>query len=135
MSETTSDEVGFAGALADIKREIRTTQAKTIRQVNKNLIMMYFKIGKILFENSLGNNHFIKTVATELKVEYPKLSGFSEENLRRMRRFYDEYREDEKKWSQLVTERIRDVLIELDSGWSFVGNQLGSAHLRLMRRL
>lgn len=150
MSETTSDEVGFAGALADIKREIRTTQAKTIRQVNKNLIMMYFKIGKILFENSLGNNHFIKTVATELKVEYPKLSGFSEENLRRMRRFYDEYREDEKKWSQLVTEiswghnvlllskikdkQIRELYIRatIENGWSrnVLDWQIGSSYHR-----
>ena len=136
MSDGAKGVDSFASIVAGIKDEIRNTQAKTIRQVNSNLIMMYFRIGKILFENSLNDGHFIKRVATELKIEYPKLSGFSEGNLRRMRKFYDEYRDDEKKWSQLVTEiswghnilllskikdkSVREIYMKaaIENGWS-----------------
>lgn len=61
------------------------------------------------------------------------MKGFSERNIRAMRMFYEEYATDEK-WQQLVAklpwghnllliEKIKDVLLELGKGFSFVGNQ------------
>lgn len=102
MAKTISND-DFAKALVDIRNEIRSTQVRTVQQVNKNLIMMYFRIGKILFDNSLNNSHFIKEISIDLKIEFPNIEGLSDTNLRRMRRFYEEYRDDEKKWAQLVT--------------------------------
>ena len=53
-----------------IKDDIRKTQTKTILQANSNLIMLYYRIGKIMFENSKYGNSFIKNVATGIKIEY-----------------------------------------------------------------
>ena len=64
----------FKEVVDKIKDEIRTTNIKTMQQVNCNLIMMYFRIGKILEENSkYGNSNtsecisFNKTCLSEYK--------------------------------------------------------------------
>lgn len=125
----------FVGVITNIKNEIRTTQIRTAQQVNSNLIMMYFRIGKILHENSIKNIYFIRNVSTELRLEFPNMRGFSEVNLRRMRKFYEEYKGDKAR-SQLVTElswghnilllsKIKDKQIRetymratIENGWS-----------------
>ena len=94
MAKTISND-DFARALVDIRNEIRSTQVRTVQQVNKNLIMMYFRIGKILFDSSLNNSHFIKEISIDLKIEFPTLKGFSRRNLYNMCAFYIEYKEDE----------------------------------------
>ena len=85
----------FVGIVANIKNEIRTTQVRTMQQVNSNLIMMYFRVGKILHESSLNDTGFMREVATELKLELPNLHGFSERNLYNMREFYISCKDDE----------------------------------------
>ena len=135
MSDGTKGVDSFASIVAGIKDEIRNTQAKTIRQVNSNLIMMYFRIGKILFENSLNNPNFIGNVATELKIEFPSLRGFSRRNLYNMCRFYSEYMDDvavqqlvaQISWghnllllSKIEDKRVRELYIRatINNGWS-----------------
>ena len=91
----------FRVAIKEIKDDIRNTQIKTMLQANSNLIMLYYRIGKIMFENNKYGNHFIKNVATEIKIEFPNTEGFSERNLRSMKLFYLEYKDD-KIWQQIV---------------------------------
>lgn len=86
------DQDDFIGIVNDIKNDIKSTQIKTFQQVNSNLINLYFRIGKRLEENSRYGNSFIKNVAESIKLEYPGLKGFSERNLKRMKRFYNEYK-------------------------------------------
>ena len=87
--------------ISNIKEEIINTQIKTMQEVNSNLIMLYFKLGKIVSENKQYGNNFTKQVSTELKLTFPNMKGFSERNIRSMRLFYEEYADDEK-WQQLV---------------------------------
>jgi predicted nuclease of restriction endonuclease-like (RecB) superfamily len=135
MSESAISEADFAKALIDIRNEIRTTQVRTMRQANKNLIMMYFRIGKILFGNSLNDSHFIKDVSVNLKIEFPNLKGFSRRNLYNMYAFYIEYKDD-KTVQQLVAQiswghnlllmsKIKDIELRkfyieatIENGWS-----------------
>lgn len=50
-------EENFKEEIDKIKNEIKTTNIKIMQQVNSNLIMIYFRIGKILKENSkYGSN-------------------------------------------------------------------------------
>ena len=125
----------FSKIVANIKNEIRTTQTRTIQQVNSNLINMYFKIGKILAENSNSDIYFITKVATEIRLSFPNLKGFSARNLQYMRLFYHNYKND-KTAQQLVAQLpwghniiilskikgsdIRKIYIEacLKNGWS-----------------
>lgn len=99
MTETL--EKDFKLVIKEIKDDIKRTQIKTVLQVNSNLINLYFRIGKIMFENSKYGNSFIKNVAIEIKIEFPSIEGFSERNLRNMKLFYLEYQNDEN-WQQLV---------------------------------
>lgn len=133
IEEKISEE--FRNVVCSIKSEIKTTQINTMQQINKNLIMMYFRIGKILDENSKYGNSFIKNISHAIKLEYPNIKGFSDRNLRRMKLFYNEYKEDEK-WPQLVAnlpwghnillmekikdKDIREVYIKatIENGWS-----------------
>ena len=128
-------EKDFKVVINIIKKDIRNTQIKTILQTNSNLIMLYFRTGKIIFENSKYGNSFIKNIATEIKIEFPNIEGFSERNLRSMKLFYLEYKDDEI-WQQLVAKlpwghnllliqkvknkRIRKIYAEatLLNGWS-----------------
>lgn len=125
----------FKEIITNIKEEIRTTQVRTMLEVNKNLIMLYFRLGKIIYDNSEYGNSFIKNVATEIKLSFPNLKGFSDRNLRSMKLFYEEYKDDEN-WQQLVAklpwghnllliEKFKDkkirkiyALATIENGWS-----------------
>ena len=128
-------ENDFKIAVSLIKQDIRSTQMKTMLQVNSNLIMLYFRIGKILEENSRYGNGFIKNLAMEIKLEFPNLDGFGDRNLRNMKLFYQEYQDDEI-WQQLVAklpwgqnmlliQKLKDKKIRMiyakatiENGWS-----------------
>ena len=94
-------EKDFKMIIANMKKEIISTQIKTIQEVNSNLIKLYFRLGKIVSENKVYGNNFTKQVSTELKLTFPSMKGFSEINIRAMRLFYEEYKDDES-WQQLV---------------------------------
>ena len=133
MTETL--EKDFKIVIKEIKDDIRNTQTITVLQANSNLIMLYYRTGKIMFENSKYGNSFIKNVATEIKIEFPDIEGFSERNLRSMKLFYLEYKDDEI-WQQVVAKipwghnllliqkvkdkNIRKIYAEatLSNGWS-----------------
>lgn len=93
----------FKNVVSSIKNEIKTTQINTMQYVNKNLIMMYFRIDKILDENSKYGNSFIENIANAIKIEYPNIKGFSNRNLKYMKKFYIEYKDNEK-MQQLVAQ-------------------------------
>ena len=76
----------FKDIISNIKEEIINTQIKTMQEVNSNLIMLYFKLGKIVSENKQYGNNFTKQVSTELKLTFPNMKGFSERNIRSMRK-------------------------------------------------
>lgn len=85
----------FINIVNEIKNEIKTTQIKIAIEANKNLINLYFKIGKILNDNYKYGNKFIDDVSRELKLEFPTIEGFSVRNLKYMKKFYLEYKDDE----------------------------------------
>ncbi len=85
----------FKNVICKIKNEIKTSQVKTMLEVNKNLIVLYFRIGKIISENSNYGNKFIENISREIKLDFSYLKGFSPRNLRSMKLFYQEYKDDE----------------------------------------
>lgn len=44
-------------------------------------------------ENSTYGSNFINTLSASLKSEFPDVTGFSPRNLSRMKKFYEEYRD------------------------------------------
>lgn len=88
-------EKNFKLIINDIKQEIRNTQYKVAVESNINLISMYFRLGKILSDNFEYGNKFIDEVSKNLKLEFPNSTGFSVRNLKYMKKFYLEYKDDE----------------------------------------
>ena len=87
----------------DIKNRILKTQLEIMADANNKLVHLYYNIGRILEENSRWGNKFIDSIATELKLSFPTLKGFSIRNLKYMKTFYNEYKND-KEFVQLVAQ-------------------------------
>ena len=89
-------EENLKNTIMNIKKEIMETQISIMSDANKRLINLYFKLGKIINESSKWGDKFIETLEKELKLDFPNVSGFSSRNLRRMKKFYIEYKDEEK---------------------------------------
>ena len=75
----------------NIRNEILKSQYKAIQTVNKELIFMYWHIGKIIVDNSKWGNKFIDNLSMDLKLEFPNITGFSIRNLKYMKKIAEEY--------------------------------------------
>src|SRR3989339_2139188 len=83
----------------EIKERIYKAQYDALKAVNKELINLYWDIGKSIVakQEKLGwGKAIVETLAKDLQKEFPGIQGFSSANLWRMRNFYLTYRTDEK---------------------------------------
>lgn len=78
----------------NIKNEINRIQLEIMKDANVKLVELYFKIGKVIFENYNWGNKFGDNLAMDLKMSFPNLKGFSTRNLNYMKAFYEEYKDD-----------------------------------------
>ena len=89
----------YTGLLKDIKTRIREAQYAALKAVNKELIALYWDIGKMIVERQKGNTWgkaVVVKLAEDLRKEFPETRGFSASNLWRMRRFYEAYHQSPK---------------------------------------
>lgn len=125
----------FQEITSNIKNAITRTQLEIMTDANKKLVNLYYNIGKMLEENSSWGNKFIDNVAMDLKMSFPNLKGFSVRNLKYMKTFYNEYKDDEEfvqlvaqlPWKHNITlmQKVKDKEIRkwymnkcLEDGWS-----------------
>ena len=69
--------------IASIKEKIRFAQYEALKEVNTQLIKLYWEIGKDISERqreSWGES-IVSVLSNELQKEFPGISGFSERNL------------------------------------------------------
>jgi len=89
------DNDKYFEVLNDIKRTLVITRNKIAENANKELVIMYYNIGKKLIKNNKWGSSFIDTLAKDLKIEFPELKGMSARNLRYMQKFATEFDNDE----------------------------------------
>jgi len=80
--------------LEAIKKRIREAQLRASLSVNRELVWLYWSIGKSILEkqNKKGwGAKIIDQMATDLTVDFPGASGFSVRNLKYMRKFAEVY--------------------------------------------
>ena len=90
MNETISNKT-YANFLAEVKAQIKSSQAKAALAVNASLIAMYWNIGAMIAENQAlfeGRNNYIEQLAKDLQSEFPGIGGFSRTNLFSIRQFF-----------------------------------------------
>ena len=73
----------------DIKARIRTAQYKAMLGANREQIILYWNIGKVIIANSQWGNKFIDNLARDIRMAFPKAKGYSVRNLKYMRKFAD----------------------------------------------
>jgi predicted nuclease of restriction endonuclease-like (RecB) superfamily len=85
--------------LAEIKQRVYDSQYQAMRKVNKDLISLYWYIGESIVTRQSQfkwGKAVVETLAADLQNEFPGVSGFSAQNLWYMRKFYSEYKGEEK---------------------------------------
>ena len=82
----------------DVLRRIRSTQYEAMRAVNKEMISLYWEIGRQITERqkALGwGKSVVENLSRDIQAEFPGIQGFGVSNLRDMARFYNEYQSNE----------------------------------------
>jgi predicted nuclease of restriction endonuclease-like (RecB) superfamily len=89
----------YASLLEEVKERVKSAQYEALRAVNKELVGLYWEIGRLIVEkqkkDSWGKS-VVEKLASDLRREFPGLSGFSAPNVWFMRQFYLAYHENEK---------------------------------------
>lgn len=88
MSQIMQDS-GYAVRLPELKVKIKEGQIRAALSVNSQLILLYWDLGRQIVEKrenvKLGSG-FMNQLSRDLKRAFPKMSGFSVDNLQFMRR-------------------------------------------------
>jgi len=98
--ENNLDNTGdYPGLLAEIKERVRSAQYEALKAVNKELVSLYWDIGRIIVERQETEGwgkSVVQRLSSDLRQEFPDVRGFSAQNLWYMRQFYSEYHNSER---------------------------------------
>jgi predicted nuclease of restriction endonuclease-like (RecB) superfamily len=96
----------YLSFLSDIKKDIQTSRVKAALSVNKELILLYWRIGNEIIrrKQELGwGSEVVKQLSLDLKHSFPEMKGFGERNLVYMQTFASGFKDYEFK-QQLVAQ-------------------------------
>ncbi len=82
----------------DITNRIRSAQYEAMKTVNKEMITLYWEIGKRITEQqaALGwGKSVVERLSRDIQIEFPGIQGFGVRNMWDMARFYTEYQSNE----------------------------------------
>ncbi|MGK5594268.1 MAG: PDDEXK nuclease domain-containing protein [Parachlamydiaceae bacterium] len=85
----------YESILLDLKTQIRESQLKAATAINKELVGLYWRIGKTIVEKqekSGWGTKIIDKLAKDIQSAFPGIEGFSRTNIFRMRAFYTAYK-------------------------------------------
>lgn len=84
--------------LNEITLRIRSAQYEALKAVNKEMIALYWEIGKRITEQqaiSGWGKSVVETLSRDIQKEFPRIKGFGVSNMWDMSRFYAEYQSNE----------------------------------------
>lgn len=94
MTEPTKLVVNYANWLADLKQRIQSAQQRATLSVNRELILLYWQIGRDILERQQVQGWGAKVIdqlAKDLTSAFPDMKGFSRRNLLYMRSFAEKW--------------------------------------------
>lgn len=118
-----------------VKQQIAKARYNAAANVNKELIILYYNIGKIINAHKTWGNKFIDSLAADIAIEFPNAKGYSKRNLKYMAKFAETYPDEQFvqtvsaqiPWSHNVAimEKVKDKDVRLwytkkaiENGWS-----------------
>jgi predicted nuclease of restriction endonuclease-like (RecB) superfamily len=83
---------GYPEFLADLKQRIRDARLRAALSVNRELVLLYWSIGREILARQRGEGwgtKVIERLAADLRRAFPEMTGLSARNLKYMRAFAD----------------------------------------------
>jgi predicted nuclease of restriction endonuclease-like (RecB) superfamily len=128
----------YAELLTELKAQICSARARAALSVNRELVLLYWRIGKQILESQRQEGWGSKVVdrlSRDLRVAFPEMKGFSPRNLKYIRAFADAYPSEsfvqevlaQITWYHNITllDKIKDpaerefyILKTIEHGWS-----------------
>ena len=94
MSSESIITAEYADFISKLKADIGRTQVKAALAVNRELVLLYWRIGNGILakQKELGwGAKVVEQISLDLRLEFPAMKGFSRTNLLYMRLFADAY--------------------------------------------
>jgi len=123
VAQEINTERSYPALLAEVKARIQSAQYAALRAVNKELVNLYWDIGRLIVERQKNARHgaaIAQQLADDLREAFPDIGGFSRRNIFYMREFYLCYYRDVKVqplvaqigWAHnlLILSRCKDAL-------------------------
>ncbi|GAB3929957.1 PDDEXK nuclease domain-containing protein [Larkinella terrae] len=127
MNTDTPDQ--YSTLLSDISRQILQSRYRAAKLVNRELLLLYYAVGKRLSEKIAAEKwgaKVLEQLADDLQKQLPGLRGFSHRNMKNMRQFAAEYGE---LIGQLTTAQMEDVNNQLDKIMQLTSAQFESFNI------
>jgi predicted nuclease of restriction endonuclease-like (RecB) superfamily len=86
----------YRALLVAVKERVRAAQYQALKAVNKELVGLYWDIGRMIDSRQTASERgdvVVKKLAEDLQAEFPGVAGFSWRNLFYMSEFYSAYRD------------------------------------------
>jgi len=86
--------INYMVVLQNLKEKIRQARLRAVLSVNKELLFIYWEIGNtiLLQQQQEGwGTKVIDRLASDLRVEFPEMKGFSQRNIKYMRAFAEAF--------------------------------------------
>jgi predicted nuclease of restriction endonuclease-like (RecB) superfamily len=84
----------YQAFIAELKERIQTAQIKAALSVNRELVLLYWQIGKAILDKQQAagwGTKIIDTLSADLTHAFPSMKGFSPRNLGYMKKFAEAY--------------------------------------------
>ena len=84
----------YIALLTQVKEIVRSAQYSALKAVNKELVGLYWDIGRLIAdrqEREGWGNSVVVQLSSDLREEFPGVKGFSISNLWRMKRFFQSF--------------------------------------------
>ncbi|OOO33561.1 UNVERIFIED_ORG: hypothetical protein BTE55_09805 [Rhizobium sophorae] len=98
MTPATTPNDSYASLLAELKERIRAARVRAAVAVNRELILLYWNIGREILARQTKEGwgaRVIDRLATDLRRDFPEMTGLSPRNLKYMRAFADAFPDEE----------------------------------------
>ncbi|GAB3692222.1 PDDEXK nuclease domain-containing protein [Spirosoma flavus] len=136
------DTIKYSLLLNDISQQILQSRYRAARLVNRELLLLYFAVGKRLSEKIAAEKwgtSILENLSADLQKQLPGLRGFSYRNLRNMRQFAEAYtqlisdsadnqRKDDNLIWQTMSAKLENIEFDVFFSLSF------SHHILLLNR-
>lgn len=100
-------QTDYTDWLKNIKESVKNAQIKASISVNKELLILYFKLGLEIVEkqkNATWGNNFLGQLSKDLRMDFPYFTGFSKRNLEIIRQWVSFYTSNFLNTKQVVSQ-------------------------------